>query len=104
MSTFQSESLFVDSRTDMESKIDAIDLIIAALLTLAASSAGKDDVREYMLDDGQTKIRTEFRGMTSILRAIEDYEKLRQVYFNRLNGRVMRLVPSTNVEPRSRDH
>lgn len=102
MSTFQSETLFIDSRTNMAEKVVAIDLIIAALLTLATASAGKDDVAEYSLDDGQTKIRTEFRGMSSILKAIEDFERLRQQYLNRLNGRVMRLVPSENLVPRTR--
>ena len=94
---FESETLFIDSATDMEDKIVKIDLIIAALLDLATSSAGKDDVSEYMLDDGQTKIRTLFRGMSSILKAINDFESLRQVYFNRLNGRVMRLVDSKSI-------
>lgn len=94
---FLSEKLFIDSAKDMEDKVNKIDLIIAALLDLATDSAGKDDVAEYTLDDGQTKIRTEFRGMSSILKAIDDYERLRQRYLNRLNGRVMRLVDSKSV-------
>ena len=97
MAHFDSEQLFIDSRTDMAAKIDAIDLIIAALLTLASGAAGKDDVAEYSLDDGQTKIRTSFRGMSSILKAIKDYEQLRQQYLNRLNSRVVRLVDSKSV-------
>ena len=94
---FESEFLFIDSVEDMSDKVDKIDLIIKALLDLAASSAGKEDVAEYMLDDGQTKIRTQFRGMSSILRAIKDFEALRQMYFNRLNGRVFRLVDSKSI-------
>ena len=97
MSHFESETLFIDSFEDMEAKVAAIDLIIAALLTLAGGAAGKDDVEEYSLDDGQTKIRTKFRGMSSILKAIGDYEKLRQQYLNRLNGRVVRLVDSKSI-------
>jgi len=94
---FQSETLFIDSATDMEDKVKKIDLIINALLDLATNSAGKDDVSEYSLDDGQTKIRTQFRGMSSIVDAINDYEQLRQVYFNRLNGRVIQLRDSKSV-------
>ena len=94
---FESESLFIDSATNMAEKVVKIDLIIAALLDLSLTAVGKQDIKEYTLDDGQTKIRTEFRGMSAILRAIDDYEGLRQRYFNRLNGRVMRLVDSKSV-------
>lgn len=104
MSTFQSETLFIDSAANLEEKVKKLDLIIDALLDLATASAGKDDVAEYSLDDGQTKIRTQFRGMSSIMRAIDDYEKLRQRCLNRLNGRVMRLVDSKSVAPRTRNH
>lgn len=97
MATFDTAALYIDSVTDMEAKVAAIDLIIASLLTLAASSASKDDVKEYMLDDGQTKIRTEFRGMSSIMDAITNFEKLRQMYLNRLNGRIYRLVDSKSI-------
>ena len=81
----------------MEAKIVKIDAMIEALLDLALSAAGKRDIAEYRLDDGQTKIKTEFRGLSAILRAIDDYEKLRQRYFNRLNGRTMQLRDSKSV-------
>jgi len=97
MSTFASEVLFIDSVTDMAAKVEAIDAIIAALLVIATSAAGNEDIEEYTLDDGQTKIRTRYRGMSAILKAIQDYEKLRQMYLNRLNGRVIRLVDSRSV-------
>ena len=97
MSTFASEVLFIDSVTDMAAKVEAIDAIIAALLVIAASAVGNEDIEEYTLDDGQTKIRTRYRGMSAILKAIQDYEKLRQMYLNRLNGRVIRLVDSRSV-------
>lgn len=104
MSTFQSETLYLDSVTDMLAKVKAIDAIIAALLVLAAGAVGKEDVKEYMLDDGQTKIRTEFRGMSAILKATTDYERLRQQYMNRLNGRTVRLVDSQSVISRDGHH
>jgi len=104
MSFFASETIYLDGIDDMLGKVKRIDAIIAALFTLAEGSAGKDDVVEYMLDDGQTKIRTEFRGMSSILRAIQDYERLRQMYLGRLNGRVYRLVHSQSVLSRDGHH
>lgn len=100
--TFESEKLFIDSATDMEAKIVKIDAIIAALLDLSLSAVGKQDIAEYWLDDGQTKIKTQFRGMSAILKAIDDYEGLRQRYFNRLNGRTMQLRDSKSVLHRFR--
>lgn len=104
MSVFDSETIYLNGVTEMFDKVKRIDAIIKALLTLAEGAAGNDDVVEYMLDDGQTKIRTEFRGMSSIMRAIKDYEALRQMYFNRLNGRTMRLVDSQSVITRDGHH
>jgi len=97
MADFESEELFINSRTNSAEKLKAIDLIIDALYTLAASAAGKDDVEEYSLDDGQTKIRTKFRGLTSITKAILSFEQLRSMHFNRLNGHVIRLVDSKST-------
>lgn len=94
---FESETLFINSAKNMEEKIVKIDLIIAALLDLSINVAGKEDVSEYSLDDGQTKIRTAFRGISSIVKAIDDYEKIRQRCFNGLNGRVMQLRDSKSV-------
>ena len=95
--TFQSETLFIDSASDMADKVDKIDLIITALLDISLKAVGKQDIVEYTLDDGQTKIRTEFRSVSAIAQAIDDYEKIRQRYFNRLNGHTFRLVDSKSV-------
>ncbi len=95
--TFQSEVLFVDSFEDVKAKIEAIDLIIAALLVQATASVSNSDIDEYSLDDGQTKIKTKYRGVSAIAKAIQDFQKLRQIYINSGNGRVVQLRDSKSV-------
>ena len=98
MVVYDSTSIFIQSATTLTAKIVRIDAIILLLEDTALKAAGGDDVEEYSLDDGQTKIKKVFRGSASILKAIYDYEKLRIMYANRLNGRVSRLVPSSTIK------
>jgi len=55
------------------------------------------DIEEYTLDDGQSKISTKYRDIASVIKAIGDYEKLRQMYINRINGRIVRLIPANSI-------
>jgi len=77
--TFESETLFIDSATGLADKLIKIDAIISSLYDLAIASVAKPtaDLSEYMLDDGQTKIRTVYRSLSEIQKAILDYETIR---------------------------
>lgn len=97
MLTFESESQYIDSQTSNVAKIAAIDAIISALLTTAATAATKDHIREYWLNDGQTQIKTIYKGVDQILASIHAFEKLKQMYMSRVNGRVTRLIDSKNL-------
>lgn len=73
-------------------KIAKIDALIVALEDAAVKAAVNEDVTEYSLDDGQTKIKKVFRGGVNIARAINDFERIRQRYINRLNGYGVQLI------------
>lgn len=92
MAHFESISLFIETATCLKDKILKIDAIIVALEDAALKGAEGQDIDEYWLDDGQTKIKNVFRDPNQIFNAIIRYERLRQMYLNRLNGRGMRLV------------
>lgn len=93
---YQSASEYIDSRTSIAAKIAAIDAIISALLTTAATAAADDNINEYWLNDGQTQIKTIYKGAHAIQRSINEFERLRQMYVNRLSGRVTVLMDSKN--------
>ena len=78
-------------------KIEKIDAIIAALEDTALQSAGNDNIEEYWLDDGQSKIKTSYKGTDQIFKSIIAFERMRQIYVNRLNGFVVRMVDSRSL-------
>lgn len=92
MAYFENITLYIETATCLKDKIIKLDAIIAALEDAALKGAETQDIDEYWLDDGQTKIKNVFRDPNAIFQAILNYDKMRQIYINRLNGRGMRLV------------
>jgi hypothetical protein len=96
MVIYDSEALYIQSCQSIRDKITAIDAIIDALMLVAAKAATADNISEYMLNDGQTQIKTLYRGADAVMRSITAFERLRLMYVNRLNGRITRLVDGKN--------
>jgi hypothetical protein len=93
---YDSASIYIESCTSLKAKVVAIDAIIAALLTVALSATENDNIDEYWLDSGQTKIKTKYRGVSAIFVSIQNFEKLKTYYTNKINGYSMRLMDSRN--------
>lgn len=100
MVEYSSEVAYLESKTDAKSKIKAIDAIVDQLLITAAKAALSEDVTEYSLDDGQTKIKTIRRPVSAIMKSIADLRTLQQEYINQLNGRIIQLRDSKNFTGR----
>ncbi len=96
MVVFDSAAIYLDTCKTNKEKIVAIDAIINALMITATKAAANDNITEYALDDGQTKIRTMYRGTAAIFESINAFEKLKQMYIQRINGRMVRLVDGKN--------
>lgn len=94
---YNSAAIFIDCATSLKDKITKIDLVIDALFTNALKAAANDNITEYSLNDGQTIIRTEYRGAQAVMKSITAFETLKQLYVNRLNGRVVRMVDSKSI-------
>jgi hypothetical protein len=97
MTQYDSAAVYIESFSDTTSRIKAIDSIIEALLLTAAKAASGDHIFEYTLDNGQTIIKSTYKGADGVYKSIQAFEKLKQMYINRLNGRVVRLVDSKNI-------
>lgn len=93
---FDNEGMYVASATTRLAKIAAIDAIQDALLTSAMTAASKGSISEYMLNDGQTIIKTVYRDSREIELAYDAYERIKQRLINAINGRIVRLMPSNN--------
>ena len=94
---YTSEKAYIESATTLKGKIAKIDAIIVALEDMSLSSAANMDTESYQLDDGQSKIQRNYRDIGSIITAIGNYEKLKQMYIGRLNGNIFRLVPANSI-------
>lgn len=97
MVEYSSEFLYIDAASTLCDKITRIDSIIDALLTAALDAALSENITEYQLDDGQTKIKAIYRGTDAIFKSINVLERTKQIYVNRLNGRTFRLIDSRNL-------
>ena len=94
---YDSAAAYIEDCVALEEKVTRIDAVIDALMTTALKAAGNDNIDEYWLDDGQTKIKTIYRGADALMSSIRSFEQLRQMYLNRLNGHVVRLVDSKSL-------
>lgn len=88
-----SEYLIKQKQTDKD-RLDAIDQLIemTILKQLDAVTNNDPSISEYQFEDGQVKIRTAYRTSNDFKTALSSLESIRQVYINRLKGRVMSLV------------
>lgn len=97
MVIYTSWGVYINSRSTSEARIAAIDSIIDVLLTTALDAAGNDGMQEYYLDSGQSKVTVKYRSSNQVAAAISELENLKQIYVNRLNGRMIRNIPEQNL-------
>lgn len=102
--TYESAYEYIDSSTTIQEKITKIDQVINALYDTAIKSASNDNISEYWLNDGQTQIKTVYKGTDQVMKSIKDFEMLRDmlvVKYNKRNiGSVYRLVDGKNFTGR----
>jgi uncharacterized membrane protein len=92
------ETIYIDSATTLEERINRIDSIIDALLLRQVEAGVSNSATEsYSIDDGQVKISTQYRNPAQIAAAIHGYEKIKQKYLNQLNGRSIVLRPARGM-------
>ncbi len=95
---YNSEKIFIESATTTEEALARVCAIIVALETLAVTSAANEDVAEYWLDDGQTKIKRVYRSTMEISQSIMKWEQVKQIYINKLNGRTFQMVSANEFK------
>lgn len=81
-------SEYIESKSKLIGKIQTYDLIIKKLEEAMLLAIESGHIKQYEFDDGLMKVRTEYRSVNDIANAMTGYERLRQMYINRYNGRV----------------
>lgn len=98
--TYNSEALYVESKSKLCDKIAAIETLIDQMFAAATKGTAKAHIEEYSLDTGQSRVKTTYRDPESIMAAISIFERQKNYYINQLNGRGMRLVDGKNFRKR----
>ena len=96
MVTYNSTFEYVDSATTTKDRITRINAVILAMEGELLKGVDSSNISEYWLDDGQTKIKTIYRGVEAISKSITALDQLKQRYIARLQGRVVTLVDEKN--------
>ena len=80
---------FLDSKTTLEERISAIDILIDKAILLMADTVGGagGNIASYELDDGQVRIKTMYRSISEVNSGIDALERMKIRYINRLYGR-----------------
>jgi len=91
MLIYSSAALYIETATSLCDRLVKVEAVIDALLLKAAEATDTDTVSEYWLDDGQVKIKTVFAGSGAIFKSIQNYQRLANLYRNKLNGRQFQL-------------
>lgn len=81
-----------DTGTTAQAKIVKIDAIINTLLDAQLEFAADPNKQEYGYEDGQTRVKMVYRDLNAVIAAIEGWERLKGLYINRINGRMIRLA------------
>lgn len=97
MVVFEKASDYFRSCSDNRTMITAIDAVITALIVASAAAAESGHIQEYWFDDGQVKIRNNFRNPADIPGAIQAYRRLRNDLVQENTGRIIKLIDGKNL-------
>jgi len=92
MAEYESGYAFIETASSLKQKVACIDLVIDGLLNSALKAVENEDISEYWLDDGQTKIKTVYRSAAEVMKSIRGYEQIKNIYLNRINGFSVQLI------------
>lgn len=93
------EYQYIINSTSLKEKYDRLCSIVDALELQMVSAAANADVEAYTLDDGQTRINTQYRSSESIAKAIIMFERLKNSTLEKLLGtRVIALRDAKSVQ------
>lgn len=86
-----------ETKQSAQERINKINEIIDTLIDAQLQFTADPHKKEYRLDDGQTKVSVMYQDITAISAAIIAWERTKQIYLNRINGNMVRLVDSKNM-------
>ena len=83
---------FFECASKLIGKVAVYDALIEAFEKAILESTVSGHLLQYEMDDGQMKVRVQYRNTKDMVTTMEGLIKLRQYYITKHNGRVTRLV------------
>jgi hypothetical protein len=81
-------SHYFEEKSKLIGKVQTYDILIEALEKSILESTVSGHIVQTELDDGQMKLRVNYRKISDMVDAMTGLQKLRQGYINRYNGRI----------------
>jgi hypothetical protein len=81
-------SQYVESKSKLIGKIATYDLLIEGMEASILEATVSGHLVQYEMDDGFMKVRSQFRSISDMTKALAGLETMRQRYINRYNGSV----------------
>ena len=89
---FMSILAYFECKSKLIGKIATYDLLIESMEKTLMAGVESGHLLQWELDDGQMKVRSQYRNVNDMTEAMNNLIKLRQYYVNKANGRTTRLV------------
>ena len=83
---------FVECQSKIIGKIATYDILIEKFEEALLAGATSGHLVQYEMDDGQMKVRAQYRNVRDMTEAMNGLIKMRQYYVNKANGRSIRMV------------
>jgi len=82
-------SIYLESKTTLLEKINAIDLLINKMIAKIGETLDSETliVDEYWMNDGQMNVKTSYKSLEDIEMSVFRLERMKRLYVNRYNGR-----------------
>lgn len=89
--TYSNPRAYIDSAQDACDRLLRVEALIDSLIDAATRAALGEEISEYNLDDGQTKIRSVSRSVSEITKSIDDLMRLKNLLKKQINGHITQL-------------
>lgn len=78
---------YVECKSKLIGKVATYDLLIESMEKAILEGAVSGHLVQYEMDDGQMKVRAQYRNINDMASALSGLERVRQMYINRISGR-----------------
>jgi hypothetical protein len=92
---FMTIQQYVECKSALIGKIATYNILIENMESAILTGITSSHLIQYEMDDGQMKVRAQYRNIKDMTDAMNGLIKLRQYYINKANGSSVRLCGGT---------